>query len=364
MMVSLSHEERQTPHRAAVKLPPVAVSACDRCGAPLEEGDRFCPACGAVQKFAERGPPARAFRADTTCDNCGAEIHLEPDQRSYTCQYCGSTYVFDFSPELTGRQAPEFVLGFAISPERARELFNRWLHTHARWTPLAIRRAARRGDLRGIYFPFWSFSMLAESDWQATIGEYWYRQETYIAIENGKSVTKTRTVRETEWWPLAGRYHQFVSGYLISASTNLPQWVIDRLIPFHMAGLRRYDPAYLAGWACQEYTLERAEAEAKCREYYHQYQKQCVANFLPGDTYRGLVVNTVFSQEESDLILLPIYILRFEHKGKTYRLWMNGQTGEIAAQLPVSWELILTIVGLVAAGIVGLYFLMRFLLGL
>lgn len=296
-------------------------------------------------------PTAGVLPERISCDNCGAEIRVHPDQRSYTCEYCGTTYVLDFAPELTGRQAPEFVVGFAIPPDQARQLFRDWLRHHARWSPTGLRHAAHQGQLRGTYLPFWSFSMLAESHWQATIGEYWYRTETYTVLQNGRPVTKTRTVRETEWWPLSGKYHQFLSGYLVSASKNLPQSVADELGPFNLAGVRRYDPAYLAGWACEEYTIDRPQAEAHCKEYFREYQTQCIAAFLPGDTYRGLVVQTEFAEESSDLILLPVYTLRFEHRGKVYRLWMNGQTGEIVGRLPVAWG---WWVGIILLGLLGL----------
>lgn len=350
--------------QAKTPWPRVETEACARCGAPLEPADRFCPACGT----AHRPPPLpaqsrRVFQDTITCDNCGATLHIRPDQRSYTCEYCGSTYVLDFAPELTGRQAPEFVLGFAISPDEARQLFLKWMERRVGSAPAAFREAVRRADIRGIYIPFWSFSMLAESQWQATIGEYWYRTETYTTYQNGKLVTKTRTVRETEWWPLAGKYHQYVSGYLVSASRNVPQQVADRLIPFHLAGLRRYDPAYLAGWACEEYVVDRPEAESRCKEYFRQYQEQCVAALLPGDTYRGLVVDTQFSQEASDLILLPIYVMRFDYAGKTYRVWMNGQTGAIAGEVPRFWGRWIIVGLIVLAALLALGFLVTRLWG-
>jgi len=340
--------------------PTVRTDACSRCGAPVEADDKYCPACGAAQVVRAEAVVPPSIPERVACDNCGAEIRLAPDQRSYTCEYCGSTYVFDFAPEVTGRQPPEFVLGFAITPDKARQMLLDWVRQRERWVSRAVREAIHQAVIRGVYLPFWSFSMLAESRWQATIGEYWYRTETYTTYENGKLVTKTRRVRETEWWPLSGKYHQYLSGYLISASQNIPQAMADRLMPYYLAGLRRYDPSYLAGWACEEYTIDRPQAEALCKEYFQQYQTRCVSEFLPGDTYHGLVVETDFAHESSDLILLPVYNIRFKYRGKEYRLWMNDQTGKIVGQIPQSWVIpvivILAVLGLLA---VLAYFLLR-----
>ena len=87
--------------------PPVHGRGCPQCGAPVEPLDRFCNACGSEQ-VAETVAigaiePQRHFR----CENCGASVAVGSDQRSYVCAFCDSTYVVEFSPQQSGRQAPE-----------------------------------------------------------------------------------------------------------------------------------------------------------------------------------------------------------------------------------------------------------------
>ena len=38
----------------------------------------------------------------------------DPDQRSYVCPFCDSTYVVEFSRDETDRQRPEFVIGYGL----------------------------------------------------------------------------------------------------------------------------------------------------------------------------------------------------------------------------------------------------------
>ena len=35
-------------------------------------------------------------------------------------------------------------------------------------------------------------------------------------------------------------------------------------------------------------------------------------------------------------VLLPVYLLNYEYQGKIYRLAVNGQTGKVVGQLPIS----------------------------
>ncbi len=261
---------------------------------------------------------------------------MEEDRRSYICAFCGSTYVVEFSPDETGRQEPEFVIGFGVTLEEAKAKFRRWLHDNGWFRPGDLSRSEIVEQLRGVYLPFWSFSMLAESDWSARIGEYWYTTETYTTRVKGKTVTRTRRVRYTEWWNLDGRHHEYHSGYLVSGSRGLPQEQADRVQPFQLAGLKRYAPYFLAGWLSEEYSVERDDALARCKNEFLKREYRLVAAHLPGDTHSDLRVNTRFSDVNSDLILLPVYLLTYRYDDKTYRFLLNGQTGKAAGDKPLS----------------------------
>ena len=326
--------------------PVVRARACERCGAPLEPSNRFCAVCGAEQAIAaelhEPPPVQKHFR----CKNCGAEVAVDPDQRSYVCAFCDSSYVVEFTPEQTDRQPPEFVIGFAVTPDQAMEKFRRWLAQNAWFRPGDLKSARIHEKLKGIYLPFWSFSMLAESGWSATVGEYWYKTETYTTTRNGKTVTRTRRVRKTEWWPLSGNHHRYYSHYLISGSRGLPQRDADRVKPFHLAALTRYAPYFLAGWLGEEYSVRRDEALATCKEEFHRREHRNVSALLPGDSYRDLRLETRFGQINSDLILLPVYLLSYRYGKKLYRFMINGQTGKTAGDKPLSWRKIALAVGI------------------
>jgi hypothetical protein len=57
---------------------------------------------------------------------------------------------------------------------------------------------------------------------------------------------------------------------------------------------------------------------------------------LPGDTHRDVQMGTQFSAINSDLILLPVYLLSYRYRKKLYRFMLNGQTGKAAGDKPLS----------------------------
>lgn len=287
---------------------------CDACGAPVEPLDKFCPACGNPQRAnsteavatpadptADVGPaeiaPVEAAEFEATaadhaaeralqkflrCDQCGSEVGMDLNQRSYACPFCDSTYVVEFAPEVSGRQRPEFVIGFGLTPAQAQAKFQQWLNDNSWFRPGDLARNSAIDKMRGVYLPFWSFSMLAQSVWHAEIGEHWYRTETYTTTgPDGKLQTRTRQVQETEWWPLAGRHHRYYAGYLVSGSRGLPQTEADRIQPFQLPALRRYEPFYLAGWLCEEYSIDDQVALEASRQEFFRREQANIAAFMP-----------------------------------------------------------------------------------
>jgi len=327
---------------------------CPRCSSPIEPGDAFCPNCGVpvnptVADSRDSAPPSHVFR----CENCGATVRYDADTRTTDCPFCATPYVIAPAPAETGRQEPEFVIGFAVPLEKAEAIYRDWLGQGGLFRPGDLRQAARPDRLRGIYLPFWSFSMRADSVWSAQIGEHWYRTETYTTTDaKGNTTTHTRRVQETEWWPLRGQHHSYHNFYLVSGSRGLPQSVALWVQPFQLLALKRYSPRYLAGWLSEEYSITREQAYPICEAEYRGREAARVAAFLPGDTHSGVQVETTFSQVNSDLIFLPHYLMSYRYQDKLYRTLINGQTGKIAGERPVSGRRIAAAVGVALAVIV------------
>lgn len=315
---------------------------CTACGAPREGSSRFCVACGTPLETAviqgDSGASASALPDRTfECRNCGSQVATSVDQRSYVCPFCDSTYVTEISVERSGRQRPEFIIGFAITAQQAEELFFQWLGKNSWFRPGDLKHQAVAEKQKGIYLPFWHFSMHADSDWSAKIGEYWYRTETYTTTDSkGRTVTRTRQVRETEWFPLHGRHHRYYYGFMVPATKGISLKESQAIQPYRLTALARYRPFYLAGWMAEEYSVDMETAIEQSKSEFTRRQQSEIARFLPGDTHSNLKVNTRFEVNGSDLVLLPVHVLSYRYRDRVFRFLVNGQTGKTVGEKPWS----------------------------
>ncbi len=331
-MISPSIIDVETIDRA-VPLP--SAPTCQRCGVPAGPSQHFCVECR--QSLPRRDESAADTQSTTfACQTCGARVRFEDGRRSERCPFCNTAYVATGQSRGSGPE-PEFVIGFTITHHRATEIFRRWL-TENRWFhPGDLAEQSVIDRAVGVYLPFWSFTCRIDSDWSARIGEYWYRTETYTTTDaKGRTVTRTRTVQETEWWPLAGRRHRYATGYYVSASAGLAQDEAESIQPYDLPAMVRYDPGYLAGWAAEDPQVDAPTAWKTFQAAMEARERSLTAAFLPGDTHTGLQVQCEFSGVAKDLMLLPVHVLCYQYRGKLYRFLINGQTGRCVGRRPVS----------------------------
>jgi hypothetical protein len=292
------------------------------------------------------------------CQSCGAELVVAAELRTAVCPYCAAPSVVE-RPASLDRPAPTFTLGFALTHPAAGERVKHWLRTRNPWSHSGLKRASLQ-DVRGVYVPAYLYSALAVSRYSASIGENYTETETYTTTENGKTVTRTRTVTKTEWRPLRGEHAEYVPDVLVTASRGLSNVELERLEPFDLRVLARYEPALVAGWVAEEPSLSRDECLKLAREEALARVGRRLEAFMPGDSHRDVRHDTRLETESLDVCLVPVWVLaaRYAPEKPPLRVVVNGQSGEVYGKVPLSWvKVVLTVVGVAALGVL-LYMLL------
>lgn len=334
------------------------VPRCPACADPVAAADRFCAGCGQrldprvpSPPAAEDQPPGAAQDMRLGCEACGARYELDGRTRCRTCAFCDTPAVLEPAPSEDPRTRPEFVVPFEVGPEAARQRWRAWLEASSWYHPRDLGGASLDG-LQGLYLPFWVFAFEARSRWSASIGEAWVRDETVVEPgPQGLPSTRTREVRETEWYPLSGSFRHDHPGVWVGGGRALDPGELRRLGSFRPEDLRPYDAAYLVGWANEECTRDPGEAEALAEARVLEDQRNRVRRFLPGDSYQDLRVDTELRPRTRALVFAPVYLVTFCYRGQTYRYLLNGQTGHESGQRPLSAPRLLAAALLVLLGL-------------
>ncbi len=281
-------------------------------------------------------PPPVPESTTFDCQSCGATLTLREHERTAVCPFCASPAVVE--KPSSENPDPTFVVGFVLDQPRASQRVRQWIKRRG-WFAHGGLASAVVQETRGVYLPAYLYGAVADSDYEAEIGENYTTTETYTTTDSkGNTVVRTRVVVKTEWRHLAGRHSCYLVDVVVTASRGLSNAELEAVEPFDLGAIRRYDPALFSGWIAEEPSI----VFEKCRELAHSEGTESVgrklARFMPGDSHRGLRFETRVHDEILHLVSLPIWIfaLRYDPNKPPIRVTVNGQTGKVGGAIPLS----------------------------
>ncbi len=347
---------------------------CAQCGAELEfvpgQAVLKCGHCGHTQQIVVTAggvieydlndamsrflgmaamPPPSGVR-QVKCEECSAEIIVPDGQETVRCDYCGSRKTITVAmPHEVLR--PESLLPFAFDNAAADEKFRTWLK--GLWfRPNALKQRSTVEELNGLYVPYWTYDSKVAASWTAQAGYYYYVTEHYTVRENNRTVSRTRQVRKIRWVWTSGRRNDLFDDWLVCASGQLRNrlaGLLAKIEPFPTKALVPFDPKFLAGFRAERYSVDLKAGWEFARDgIYREVCSRCGRD-VPGDTHRFLDVRASYFGQSFKHVLLPIYILAYRFQNKVFNVLVNGATGEVQGQAPLSWvKIMLLVLGILA----------------
>jgi DNA-directed RNA polymerase subunit RPC12/RpoP len=370
--------------------PPGKKFPCPQCGARLDfdPGSRglTCPYCGhrVVIEPDSRGVEERPLAAyldrkksgakvlegrssQVTCNACGAVVLLEEKVATDRCPYC-SSHLENRPQAAEGMIEPEGVLPFKVQQKQAVEAFERWLH--GLWfAPGTLKHFANLGQLTGFYVPFWTFDSMTYTRYRGERGDDYQVQETYTDTEtytdsNGQTqtrpVTKTRTVTHTRWTSVSGEVDHFFDDILICASQGLPDKYSSRITPDELGELEEFRPEFLSGFKTERYVIDPEQGFERARLIMDGRIKEMCRRDIGGDHQRLHTVRTQHVGVTFKHVLLPVWMASYRYHDKSYRVVVNGRTGQVMGDRPYSVAKIVGLVLAVLLALLAVFLLVRY----
>lgn len=291
----------------------------------------------------------KAEKRSVQCRSCKAISVFDPETVGQNCQFCGSPELVDYA-EIKAPIRPQSVLPFQWDDGRVRESMRKWFGS--KWlAPGSFKKRALVDELRGVYLPYWTFDAQVHCPWTADSGTYYYTTQT---VRDSKGRTRTRQVRHTRWRPAAGEINHFFDDEPIPGSQGVDRELLQRVEPFPTHDLLPYDTAYLSGFTVEHYQIVLIDAARQAREAMHSKLRSLCGREVPGDTHRNLNIDPRYSSETFKHILVPVWLLSYDYRGKGFQVVVNGYTGKVAGRYPKSvWKMVgLGILGLLVVAVI------------
>ncbi len=330
--------------------------SCPSCGGRMvfdpESQQLKCPYCESLKDIEKNNTKPNEYdidRApdvedeegwgDTTrvmrCQGCGAQIVLTGETTAEVCAFCGAPHVME--DQSSAGIAPESVIPFSKTQKEAVTGFRQWIRK--KWfAPSKAKKLAALGKITGVYLPHWTYDADSESDYVGQEGHYYYVNVPVQVTRDGKTYTETRRERRTSWRNTRGHVSNQFDDVLVAGSERLSEDLLSRVRPYDLEMLLRYDPAFLSGFASEKPAVDVKNGWQKAEQIIDSEMKELAMQDIlsRADEARVTNIETNNSHVKYKLTLLPMFLSSFKYKDKSYHVLVNGQTGQVGGQSPIS----------------------------
>ena len=286
-------------------------------------------------------------RRSVQCQSCRAVMVFEAARVGQNCEFCGSPALVDYT-EIKAPIRPQCVLPFRVDANRVRDEIRRWWRS--KWfAPGTLARRALVDTVHSLYIPYWTFDAQVHCPWDAEAGHYYYVPVTHIV----KGRPTVRMERRIRWVPASGAVDTFFDDEAVPGTQGLRPDLLRRIEPFPTREVVPYDTAFLSGHIVEHYRVVLLEASQRAQEQMHARLEQLCAQQVPGDTHRNLRIQPDYSHRTFKHVLVPVWVLSYNHGARAFQVLVNGYTGTIAGEYPKSvWKIVLLVVAAVLAALI------------
>lgn len=322
---------------------------CEHCGhekalefepgrAP-EEHDLEAALSGIARRRSE-ARPAAAGKQELRCEACGATVVFQGTLTSSACAYCGEPVQREKAHAAPDRIPVDGLLTFAVPAERARGALRDWVS--GRWfAPNEWKQRGVDGKLDGVYLPYFTFDAMTATRYRGERGDHYT-----VEVQHGRETRRETRVR---WSPASGAFQRFFDDVLVPAIRSLPMPLLEALEPWPLGHVVPFSEGALAGMLAHTYDLELGAGFAAARQRIDSELLGEVRSRIGGDTQRVHEVHTQYAGLSYKHLLLPVWLLAYRYRDRSYRVAINAVTGEVHGERP--WSTVKIALAVVAAAI-------------
>ena len=283
------------------------------------------------------------------CPSCGGELITDEHTVATFCPYCSNPTVMP--SRVSDGLKPDAVIPFRTTKEDAKAAFLKMCKGKP-LLPKFFTQEQQLEKITGIYVPFWLYDCSGglNATYKATRVHTWsdtrynYTKTDHYLLRRGADATFT--------------------GIPMDGSSKMDDTFMESIEPFDYSELVDFDKAFLSGYLADKYDVPSENGEDRIRQRVDNtisdlIQNSCIGYSTAIPASRQLRVD----HSKARYVLMPVWMLNTKYKDKIYTFAMNGQTGKMTGELPVSSQRMAAWFGGITVAVTALAMLIQLMLG-
>ncbi|KIR03112.1 YdjG [Lachnospiraceae bacterium TWA4] len=225
---------------------------------------------------------------------------------------------------MVGVTCPKQMIPFKVNRKQMESAFKAWTKG-GRLTPSDFTSQNTIDKITGLYAPYWMFDYHTKGRFEAH-------------CENIRMMTKGDTeYTYTRHYEVIRDLEVDYDKLPLDASKRLDDDMMDKLEPFNCEDLKPFSMEYLSGFQSERYDETDEDLKERGEKRIIGYiNEEANRNFSDYQISNIVKREIEVKKKKVDYILLPVWLLNYKYNGKNYTFALNGQTGKIVGDLPIS----------------------------
>ena len=296
---------------------------CKNCGGNMvfspKDQTLICPQCNTKESFSLVEDASL-----TNCPSCGGELNLGEFTSASRCPYCNNYLVYE--DRISGQYQPDKIIPFKITKDQAVSFLSKEFMKRV-FTPLSFLSQKTLVNLNGYYVPFFLYDYEAIANYQG-VG---------IKIRTWRSGNYDYT--EKSFYDVARQMHASYDNIPVDASFEMNDSIMDLMEPYDYKQLMDFNPIYLSGFFGEIYNDNPLAFKPRADEKASASAQELIKRSLSGYASLNPPMNTIhidMTDGNINYVLFPVWVYKYTWGNKTYPFYINGQTGKVIGNTPVS----------------------------
>ena len=256
------------------------------------------------------------------CTSCGAELIADSTTSATFCLYCKNHSII--KSRFSGQFKPDNIIPFRLTKEQAKAIYRKWINKRI-FAPDEFKRKEEIDKVTGIYAPFWLFDCKVDGMIEG--------EGTRVNSWSDGNYQYTRT----KYYRVIRRGDAEYNMVPVDASKKLDDKFMYMIEPYNYRDLKDFSMEYLSGFMAEKYDVEATEAENFMKERVTGCLEERLKATVSGYASFHVTGRQIqLTDTTRNYAMLPIYLLINKYKDKDHMFIVNGQTGKVVGDTPVS----------------------------
>ena len=256
------------------------------------------------------------------CPSCRAELICDATTGATGCPYCGNNTIIP--GQFSGGLKPDLVIPFKLDKEAAKAALKNY-YKGKKFLPKAFTAQNHIEEIKGVYVPFW----LCDCNMEGSVRFAAERSRCWDEGDN--------EITETDHFDVFREGSLRFEKIPVDASTKMPDTHMDAIEPYDYSELKPFSTAYLPGFLADKYDVSQEDSMERIQQRAESSIRAELYNSVYG-------FDSITTQEEDYRLtdpsiryaLMPVWLLSTRWNKQSFLFAMNGQTGKLIGDLPIS----------------------------